>query len=447
MKPKSRIAGILAGLLLVASGQAEADSAADELRTTLTDETLRGLIGEVHERNPEIARARRRAAAAAVRAPQARALPDPEATVSFFALPPETRVGPQRVKAAASQQFPWFGKLALKEQAALAAAAAASAEVEALRLRLLTEARRAFYELCFLDEQAEIASQEREHLTRHEEIARARYSVGLGLLQDVIKIQADVTRSESHLLEIEVRRRSVLASLNALRDRPPATAVACDALPSPRSEIPAFEELQRLSRRRPELAAAGAEIARRQALVALAEKGFRPDFRAGISFTLVERRRDAAGRLDPPENDGNDVLELTAGVNLPIWKRKLNGALEEALHEVGAAEEHRRQIANEIDREIGDAAARLPLLYRQWRLFQDVLLPQAEEAANSSEAAYATGKLNALALLHAHHVMFEVQIAMARAQADHAVALARLEGAIGGPIDDLGSTREISDDE
>ena len=80
------------------------------------------------------------------------------------------------------------------------------------------------------------------------------------------------------------------------------------------------------------------------------------------------------------------------------------------------------------------AAARLPLLYRQWKLFADVLLAQAEEALSSSEAAYTTGKLNALDLLDAEHVLFEVRTATARTRADHAITLAELEGAIAQPI-------------
>ncbi len=460
-RSESRLAWwYLAGLLLSSVGFAEEPAAlaetpkepvgdavltaADTLRAALTDDTLRGLVGEIFERNPEIARARQHAAAAAARAPQVKALPDPEASLTFFASPPETRVGPQRFGAAVSQRFPWFGKLALKERAALFAAAAARADVEALRLRLLTEARRKFYELSFLGEHVAIAAEEREHLTRHEEIARARYSAGLGLLQEVIKIQADVTRSESQLLEIEMRRQSVLVALNALRDRSAATELEDGTLPRPRPRIPALEELRQQSwRQRPELAAARAWIAQREARVELAGKGFRPDFRVGISYAMVDRRQDDAGRADPPAGDGDDILELSAGANLPIWKTKLNAALEEALREQSSAEERRRQILAEIEGEIGDAAARLPLLYRQSQLFENVLLTQAEETARSSEAGYITGKLNALDLLHAHHVLFEVRIALLRTHTDYAIALARLEGAIGGPATRL-ETKETS---
>ena len=432
---RPRLAGwCLAGVLLAAAGFADAggqsSGAADALRRSLTDDALRGLAGEVLERNPEIARARQRAAAAAARAPQVAALPDPEASLTVFALPPETRVGPQRLNVTFAQQLPWFGKLALREQAALYAAVEAEAEVEALRLRLLTRTRRLFYEISFLGEHAAIVAEEREHLLRHEEVARARYSAGMGLQQEALKIQADITRSETLLVEIEARRRSLLASLNALRDRPAEVEFLGYALPPPRAEIPPLEELRRRALARPELAAARTEIARRKVEVELAGKDFYPDLKLGLGYTVVGRRDDESGRTVPPQGNGDDILALSVGARLPVWKRRLEAGLEEALRLQSAAEERQRQILAEIEGEIGETAARLPLLYRQWKLFEDVLLAQAEEALSSSEAAYTTGKLNALDLLDAEHVLFEVRTAMVRTRADHAIALAELEGAV-----------------
>jgi len=408
---------------------------AGELQRSLADDTLHALTAEVLERNPAVARARRRATAAALRAPQVKALPDPEASLAVFLLPPETRVGPQRFSAAVVQRFPWFGKLDLRQQAALHAAARAEAETQAVRLGLVTETRRLFYELSFLGEHAAIVAEEREHLLRHEEVARARYSAGMGLQQEVLKIQADITRAETRLVEIEARRRSVLAAVNTLRDRPADREILGYALPRPRPHVPPLEELRERARgRRPELAAAGCEIARREVLVELAGKDFKPDFKVGVAYTAVGRRDDEAGRLAPPPGNGDDVLAFSVGARLPVWKRKLEAGLEAALAEQSAAEEHRRQILAEIEGALGDAAARLPLLYRQWTLFEDVLLAQAEEALSSSEAAYTTGKINALDLLDAEHVLFEVRTAAARTRADHAVAVAVLEGAIASPI-------------
>ncbi len=437
-RPKDRVHGALAGWCLAGwllSAPALADGGvAGALHAALTDETLRGLAGAVLERNPELARARQHAAAVAARAPRMRARPDPEASLTVFALPPETRVGPQRLNVTVAQRLPWFGKLALKEQAALYAAAEAHAEVEAARLRLLTETRRLFYELSFLGEHAAIVAEEREHLLRHEEVARARYSAGMGLQQEALKIQADITRSETRLVEIEARRRSLLASLNALRDRPADLELLGYALPRPRRSIPTLEELRQRAPARPEVEAARAEIARREVEVELAGKAFRPDFKVGLGYTVVDRREDQPGRLSPPSGNGDDIVALLVGARLPVWKRSLEAGLEEALRRQSAAEERRRQASAEIERQIGEAAARLPLLYRQWKLFETVLLAQAEEALSSSEAAYTTGKLNALDLLDAEHVLFEVRTSAARTRADHAIAIAELEGAVTHPL-------------
>jgi outer membrane protein TolC len=396
---------------------------------------LRQVVTEVLKRNPKIARARFRAASAAARAPQVRALPDPVAALTFFVLPPETRVGPQRVSASIRQKLPWFGKLKLKEQAALYAAAAVEAEVETVRLDLLTETRRLYYELAFHEEHEAIIQGQRSTLARYEEAAQARYSAGMGLQQGVVRIQAQITRLDARLLEISERRSSLGAAINALRDRPANEPVGKLALPEMAESIPPGDRLRSgAQEHRPELVAAASRIAQRRSLVELAEKNFRPDVTLGVGYTLVGRRGDPAGRASPPPDNGDDVLAFSAQVNLPVWRRKLEAGLVEALTSQQAAEEDRRRILTEIEQAVGDLGARLPLLYEHWALLEKVLSVQAREALRSAEAAYTTGKLNAVDLLDSEVVLFEVQIGIARTRTDHAVARAQLERAVARPL-------------
>ena len=407
---------------------------------------LQQLVAEVLARNPDVARARHRAAAAAARAPQVRALPDPIAAINVFVLPPETRVGPQQLSVSIRQKLPWLGKLALKEQAALYAAAAAEADIETIRLDLLTETRRLAYELSFLDAHEAIVKAERGALARFEKAAQARYAAGTGLQQEIVRIQTQITRTDTRLLDIAERRASLLAALNALRDRPadePVGALALspsgdqggENLPEPRAPVFDRAGLRRHARaRRPELAAADAEIARRQTLIELAEKSFRPDVTLGFSYTAVGRRDDAAGRANPPPDNGDDVFALTGSFNLPVWRRKLEAGVEEAQAGRWAAEENKRRILAGIERSIGDLTARIPLLFEHWQLLETVLRIQAREALRSAETAYSTGKLNAVDLLDAEVVLFEVRIATVRTRTDFAVAQAELERATLAPL-------------
>ena len=345
----------------------------------------RPLVVEVLDRNPDLARLAAAAEAAGQRAPQSGSLPDPALSVTGYALPPETRVGPQRFAIGLSQRFPWSGKRSLREQQALEGAAAARAELDARRLVLVTEVRRILYELAYLDAQEGAIREDRATLVHFEELARARYASGFGLQQAPIKLQAEITKDDNRLLELEGRRIGLLAQLNALRDRPAGTPVEAPPLPG---ELPDLGlDLATLRgialETRPELRRARALVEASRAGSEIAELEYRPDFTLGLGYTLVDRRQDVAGRLNPPEGNGDDVLGLTLGVSLPIWRSRLEAGVGEAAAREAAAEQELRVAATAVDQALADLVERLPLLRRQIGLFESLLAPQAEEALRS----------------------------------------------------------------
>jgi outer membrane protein TolC len=404
----------------------------------VADPGLRDLARDALARNPALAAARARARAAEREAPQARSLPDPMASLTAYLLTPETRVGPQRAMVALSQRFPWFGKLGLREQAALYGAASAWAEVAARELSLVTETRRLAYELSFLDAWQDILDDDRETLERYEELARSRYATGFGLEQAVIKLQAEITRLDTRRLQLADRRSEATAALNALRDRSPVAPLPVVTLPVATEPVLAGD-LEALSARavasRPEIERADAEISRAETRVDLARKDYSPDVTLGAVYTLVGEREDAPGRVMPPPDNGDDVFGLTASINLPVWRRRLDAAVEQALEQGIAARESRRSVVAEIDRSLGELVQRLELTWKQLRLLEDVLGIQAGESLSSAEAAYTAGNLPALDLLDAERVLLDVRTATARNRADYAITLARLEGALGAPVD------------
>ena len=426
------------------SAYGEADTPSRRLLANIEPLALAELSREALERNPGIARAQYRAAAAATRAPQVRSLPDPVAAMSLFVLPPETRVGQQHLSASLQQRFPWFGKLALQEKAALLEAAAAEAHVETMRLDVLTEARRLFHELTFVNEQLAIQEAELSTLIRFERTAQTRYAAGTGLQQESVRIQAQITRAEAQRLELLERRASLLASLNTLRNRPTTTEIRgleptttpVGAEPELESfEVPGLEELLELATQsRPEVAQVDARLAAQKSRIELSEKNRKPDVTLGLSYTVVGKRRDTPGRLVPPEDNGDDVLALTGSVNLPVRKQRLDAERAEAQALLFAVEEEKRHLLATIEGEIGDLQARIPLLAEHLKLLSTVLGIQAREALRSAETAYTTGELNAVDLLDAEVVLFDVEIAEARTRADWHIARAELERAIGTPL-------------
>jgi outer membrane protein TolC len=415
---------------------AEGLTAADGIVASVSDVKQRLLLEEVLQRNPRLARLEAQAAAVEQRAPQVKALPNPTATLTWFVLPPQTRVGPQRAAVNLTQQLPWFGTLKFDEQAALWDAVASRAFLEAARISVVTEARADFHELQFLQVESLVVEEDRATLEHYAELALARYASGVGLNQAVIKIQAEITRTEARLLGLSARRAAVVARINVLRDRPQTTPVLVSE--SSRRQ-PVTLELDDFRIRaldtRPEIVAANAMVEAAASRVERSKKAYSPNVVVGLNYGYVSHRDDAAGRLNPPEDNGQDILGLTGGFSVPLWRTSLEAGVEEGVQSRLAAEEGRREATAAIDGELGELLHRIPLLEQQTQLYDDVLIIQASESLRSAESAYASGTANALDLLDAERVLFQIRVAAERVRSDLDVAYARLEGVIAGPLE------------
>jgi outer membrane protein TolC len=419
------------------SGTSTPLGAADRVAAALEDPVLRELVRDTLERNPRLATAIGVARASLQQAPQAQALPDPVVGLTGYLSSPETRVGPQRLVATLSQRLPWSGKRGLRQRAALHQSEALVSDVSARRLDLVTEVRRISLEIAYLDAYRKVVETDRDTLIHYEQLARARYASGVGIEQGVIKIQAEITKDDNRLLEIAMRRATLVATLNALRDRPQQSPVPEIVLPQGTRTAPPLATVRaRALAARPELDAAGAEIARADALVELARKDYKPDVTVGATYGLVTGRSDLGAGIMPAPDSGKDIFGISVSLNLPIKRGKLNAGLEEATERRLAAVERERDVTAAIDRSLGELVERLRLSGEQVGLFERVLVIQAEQSLRSAESGYSAGKLNSLDLLDAERVLLDVRTGTERARADHAIALARLEGAIGGPLDE-----------
>jgi cobalt-zinc-cadmium efflux system outer membrane protein len=438
---KTTVFGLAVVLASTGLGFAGADepsgaTAADHIVESVGDAKLQLLLREVLDRNPRLARLEAEVAAIEQRAPQVKALPDPTATLTWFVMSPETRVGPQRGAINLMQQFPWFGTLKLDEQASLWDAVGARAQFEGAKIQILTEARADYHELQFLEAESRLVEDDRATLEHYAELALARYASGVGLDQAVIKIQAEITRTETKLLNIAARRATVVAGLNSMRDRPQTTPIIVGAS-RPRQVLALHQESlrNRAITDRPEIASADAQVEAAASRIESSKKAYSPNVVVGLNYGFVDRRTDEAGRLNPPKDNGKDIFGLTGGISVPLWGSSLEAGVEEKVQNRLAAEEGRREIAAAIDGELGDLVHRIPLLEEQLSLYDEVLIVQAGQSLRSAESAYASGTANALDLLDAERVLLQVRIAAERVRTDLDVAVARLEGVIAGPLE------------
>lgn len=399
------------------------------------DPQLRELINVLLDRNPEIQSARADARSMAQRAPQAGSLPDPSLTYRYFALSPETRVGPQEHALELSQGIPWKGKRGLQAERAEHGAMSRAWRARDLERMLVADLKRTYFRAAYLQEALEINREEHDLLQRFERIALRRYATGEGIQQSVVKVQTDITRLGDRETGLQEQLDSVTRRIAELIARPESEL----KLERIRLDLPpvsydrAALEAQAVARH-PRVLAIREKIASDSAWARRRKLESRPDFRFGLGYTVVGDREDMAGLASPPEDNGQDSLAFMVGLSIPIYGGRIDAGVEEARESVVAGEQLQVSTANRLRTLVQESDLELKSLEERARLYQEVLIPQAGEALGSAEAAYTTGRQGFLDLLDAERVLFQVRLTHRSLVSSYWTALAEMEFAVASPF-------------
>ncbi|MDE0659584.1 MAG: TolC family protein [Gammaproteobacteria bacterium] len=429
MKAPSTLAWLVPCLFGMSFHAATADYA------IVDDARLKALIEEALERNPAVQAAVWSETATREQIPAAGALPDPTLQLTGFAQPPQTRVGPQVSGLAINQRVPWFGKRADRAEVTTVQADIQREIAAARRADVVRQVKVAYYELAFLDRAIGIAGEERELLEHYESLARARYSQGIGLQQAVVKLQAEITRVLNRRQELTRQRIDVESRLNALRDRPAHVGIPDVKL----AELPrvALDEDRTLAIGRanaPEVKAAALAVEANEVDVRLAERRYWPDLVLGGTWGRIRARDDQPGRSNPPPDNGKDTLGLTVGINIPLHRGIYDAGVRVAVARRSAAQRNHRLALNGVDQAVRSTGFALTTIEAQIALYENALVPQAEQALAATEEAYATGTTGVLDLLDSEEMLLDVRLGLVRLRADYMQALADMERAIGAPF-------------
>ncbi len=386
--------------------------------------TLAALVAELERHNPELQAARREVDMRVARIAPAGALPDPTLSVGYMGgllrpFFPSARTPNAFQQFGASQEFPYPGKLALKSRIAATEADAERWQYENVRRRLVAELKTAYFEYVFVTRSLAIIQKNKTLLEEFRRIAEARFSVGKGIQQDVLKAQLEISLLLERLETLERERGSLQARINGLLYRRPDEPVG-PTLTFAAAPLPAVETLQALAERNnPALRRDEQVINRGQQALALARKELLPDF--AVNFTSQR----FAG--DMPWMYGVDFM-----VKVPLyWQRKQRPMIAEA---AAALESGRRMRENTLATARAEVVADYLAATTSKRLidlFSDSVLPQARLALQSSLASYQVGTVDFLTMLTNFITVLNYEVYYEEQLARYHQALARLEPLVG----------------
>ncbi|MGH9392106.1 MAG: TolC family protein, partial [Vicinamibacteria bacterium] len=344
---------------------------------------LFALLAEAAENSPALASARRALERVRTLPAQAGALPDPWVSFSYqneglgFTLGSEImsffRIG-------WSQDLPYAGKRSLRSGVVLREVEIVEQQVERVRLDLLASVRIAYYRILGARDLLHLLREEEEIWRQIEGVARARYGVGQGAQQDVIRVQVELTRIEERRAELTTDRRVSLAELNALvgrpSDRPLDSAGALLMRPLERSLDQAIEASRAKS---PELRAARIGIERARQGVSLAETERKPDFRVMGAYM-------SRGGLPGMWEAGLDV-------RLPLYRARWDAMLEDARASLREGESRLEALELTLRARTEQRHAQMEARERIAALYEEGIIPQDRLSVAAALASYRSGSV------------------------------------------------------
>lgn len=413
---------------------------------------LEALISEALSVHPSIHAARDRVEAARAAIGPAGTLPDPMVGVGLMNVPIGGRDdGGMAPMTAATigvgQTFLYPGKLGLMRRVAELEMAAAEARLEAARWAVREEVVDAYAELAFLDRSLEVVERNRRLLENFVQVTQARYGVGTGGQQDVLKARVELARQAEEAVGITEQRRAALARLNATLDRPTETPVEEPRIPArfaraavaenpesvrfasaalgaraAGSPLPPLAELQEAAvRESPEIRAHVAMIAAQAARVELARKEHLPNFDVSVQYGI--------------RPGGADVVSAMVSVPLPLRRGQRQDLLaKEAEAELSALEAEQHQHANAIRARVAAAYSDLERERAQLGLYVRSIIPQGRAALESATSSFQVGRVDFLTLLENQTTLYDYETAYHYALTRFTARLAQLERTLGKEI-------------
>ncbi len=369
------------------------------------------------------------------RIPQVTSLDDPVASNVIYPIPsvaPQySLMGYNPYNLTLAQQFPWFGTLRLRGEAAEFDVKVALAELAAAQLDAVANVKRAYYDLHYNERAEAILRDNRKLAADFVTIAKSRYAGGNSTQQDVLRAEVAVVDLDRELIRIRQGLAEARADLSQqLHVSPEADLRTLAELPT----TPVPVEVDRLYRlavaARPELKGRLAAIARDEKAVELARKRFYPNTTVGLSYMDMEK----TNAQTPKTAGGFPNVGLFVGFNLPIYRAK---------YQAGVCEAQARAVADAklYDAERDSANREVKNLLTQARSGQDVLtlfvgsiLPKARQALEAATSDYKNGNVDYVTLITSWREVLQVELQVAQVEAELRKSLASLERAVGARI-------------
>jgi outer membrane protein, heavy metal efflux system len=387
---------------------------------TASPASLHELVQEAEQKNPQIAASFHAWQASRNVPKQVSALPDTQLSVQQFSVgSPRPFAGYSNSDFAyigfgASQDIPYPGKRQLRAQVAEHEADSMEAQTDSMRRTVVGNLKMVYFHLAYIQQTLGVLQRSDSLLTQVQEAAEARYRVGQGNQQDVLKTQLQHTKILQEIAHHHQEEGLLESQIKQALGRPQESAdIVVETLTQRALPYSVTELLQRAREQNPDVHSKQASIRQQDTRVELAHKEFRPDFNVGYTY-------------EHTGSQARDYYMATVGIRLP------NRGRQKA--ELAEAQENQERARQELDAESQRVLSEVQQQYvraktseERLKIYSDGLIPQSETTFQSALSAYQSNRQDFESLLSGFLDVLNVDLEYRNELVEHESALAELE--------------------
>jgi cobalt-zinc-cadmium efflux system outer membrane protein len=352
--------------------------------------------------------------------PQVGTLPDPQLSFGYFISPIETRNGPQQAKLGVNQLFPWFGTLHTKEDVVIQRAKANYEIFEDAKSKLFFEIKSTYYNVYFAQKGIETTEENIKILKTFQNLAIIKIETGKGSIVDEMRVEMEINELENKLAYLKDSKWALEVEINELLNDSISHSIKIpkvlwnDSLAySKESLLDTITSQNHLIKQIEHriLSWKHAEIS--------GKKVGSPQISLGLDYYFVGKSNNPDGAV----NNGRDALMAKFGLSIPLYRKKYNAIVNEAVFQIQATEYEKESKKNQLTilfeknyRDYLDANRRIDLYTRQLQL--------ANKSLEVLLTAYSSDGQDFEEVLRMERKVLEFTLALHNARTDNNAAVA-----------------------
>ena len=316
------------------------------------------------------------------------------------------------------------------------------ADWDAKQVELYVQAKQAYYDYIYARQALEIGKESQQLMGQLVQLAQVNYSTGMVPLQDTLKMQTEFSQMKVDLLSMASMEGVAKAKINNIMGRSTNTGVETkEEFAAPPPDFDLDKLVKEASDGKPSIVGMQYQAAMAQSGIELAKKQQLPDFEISLGYKknkepMLEAQADP---MDPMNTtfmlgDRKPTWKMEVMVMLPIWQGKNKAEIKAAQANYAASQAALQNMRNMSELDIQMALTEAQSTWRQIGLYQNTVIPQAEQTYQAAIVGYTNGKVDMMTVLADLNTLHNAKLGLYKVKTDYEKAAANLEKAVGKPL-------------